>query len=152
MTAVALAVLAAITTFAPAPAVLAAEGDEGTIAQPPPSFENPRKLVIQMNSPDEKHQQTVLNNIRNLLKFYENNVRIAVVVYGPAIGMVMKGSPFADRIQSLTIYGVEFVACGNTLSATGRPRENLLPDVTYATAGLAEIAERQMEGWIYLKP
>lgn len=129
-----------------------ASRSEGTIAQPPPSFENPRKLVIQLNSPEEKHQETVLNNIRNLLKFYENNVMIAVVVYGPAIDMVMKGSRFADRIQSLNIYGVEFIACGNTLTATNRQRENLLPDVGYATAGLAEIAERQLEGYIYLKP
>jgi len=127
-------------------------GMADTIAKPPPSFENPRKLVIQLNSPDENHQQTVLNNISNLLKFYENNVTIAVVVYGPAIGMLMKGSPFAERIESLTMYGVEFVACGNTLIATHRKRENLLPNVGYATAGLAEIAERQLEGWIYLKP
>jgi len=50
------------------------------------------------------------------------------------------------------MYGVEFIACGNTLAATHRKKEDLLPEAGYATAGLAEIAERQLEGWIYLKP
>ncbi|MBI4666362.1 MAG: DsrE family protein [Nitrospinae bacterium] len=123
-----------------------------TIASPEPAFDNPRKLVIQLNTGDVKQQEAVFNNVSNLLKFYENNVRMAVVVFGQGIDVVLKGSAFNERIQSLKAYDVEFIACGNTLKVRQKTKDDLLPGVGYATAGLAEIAERQLSGWVYLRP
>jgi intracellular sulfur oxidation DsrE/DsrF family protein len=57
-----------------------------------------------------------------------------------------------DRIKSLLHYDVEFVACGNTLTATKRHAKELIPGVTVVRAGIPEIVERSLQGWVYIRP
>ena len=49
-----------------------------------------------------------------------------MVAYGPGVRNLIKGqSMVAERIQSLQLYDVQFLACGNTMSAIGHNRDNL---------------------------
>ncbi len=57
-----------------------------------------------------------------------------------------------ERISSLLQYDIEFVACGNTMEATGRTKADLIEGVDMVTAGIPEIMERTLQGWLYIRP
>ena len=136
--------------------IFAAEGAnaETVLADPKPDMDDPRRIVLALNTNDEAAVNNLLFNVVNIQKFYgQENVQLAVVAYGAGVRNFLKSeSKVAERIQSLLLYDISFIACGNTLDATGRTREELLEGVEHAQAGLPEIVERQLRGWIYLKP
>jgi uncharacterized protein len=124
------------------------------LSDPKPGMDNPRQIVLALNTNDEAAVNNLLFNVVNIQKFYgQENVEIAVVGYGAGVRNFLKDeSKVADRIQSLNLYDVQFIACGNTLDAIGRKREQLIDGVDWVQAGLPEIVERQLRGWAYLKP
>ena len=84
-------------------------------------------------------------------------LRIGIGLYFIAYGAGMEAlysesSPVVDRIESLLKYDVEFVGCGNTMETTGHTADDLIPGVDVVTAGIAEIVERQLKGWVYVAP
>jgi len=124
-----------------------------TMAEPAPSFDEPRRIVVSLNEKDEKRVNTVLSNVMNMQKFYgPDNVRLALVAYGPGIWSILKDSPVRARIESLQFYDIEFVACGNTLDAIHKTKADMIDGVGWTRAGLVEIVERRMSGWVDLKP
>lgn len=127
---------------------------ETEMANPKPDWDNPRRIVLQMTEHDPKRVNAIFNNAINVQKFYgQDNVKVAIVAFGPGVRALLKASaPAADRVQALADYGVEFVACGNTLATIGAKPEDLLPGVGTATAGIAELVERQIKGWHVIVP
>jgi len=127
---------------------------ETRLASPKPGWDNPRKIVLQLNGDEPRHVNNVLYNAVNLQKFYgQDNVKVAIVAYGAGVrALLADQSKVADRVASLKAYEVEFVACGNTLDTIGRKATELLPGVTVATAGIAELVERQLQGWTVIAP
>jgi len=135
--------------------MVTAEGSaETTFADPKPDFDNPRKIMLQLTSSDPKAMNNVLWNAINLQKFYGvDNVKIAIVGFGDGMKAFYKNdSPVKARIESQLKYDIEFVGCGNTMSATHRSPDDLIPGVKHVTAGIAEIVERKLRGWIYIRP
>ncbi|MBF0246536.1 MAG: DsrE family protein [Alphaproteobacteria bacterium] len=123
----------------------------GTLAEPAPSIDNPRMVVLTLNEKDDKRVNAVLSNAINIQKFYgADNVMIAIVAYGPGIWSVLADSPVKARVESLMMYDVEFIACGNTLESIHR--DDLLEGVERVQAGLPEIIERRLSGWVDLNP
>jgi intracellular sulfur oxidation DsrE/DsrF family protein len=139
--------LGSVLVFGPALA-------ETELADPKPSFDNPRRIMLQLTSDDPKVMNNILYNAINLQKFYGiDNVQIAVIGFGAGMkAFYEKDSPVADRIKSQLKYGIEFVGCGNTMTATHRDPSELIPGVSHVTAGIAEIVERKLSGWIYIRP
>ncbi len=127
---------------------------ETELADPKPGFDNPRRIMLQLTSDDPKDMNNILWNAINLQKFYGiDNVEIAIVGFGGGMkAFYEKDSPVADRIKSQLKYGIEFVGCGNTMTATHRKPSELIPGVKHVTAGIAEIVERKLKGWIYIRP
>jgi len=127
---------------------------ETRMADPPPGFDNPRRIILQLTSDDPRTVNSILYNAVNLQKFYgQDNVRIAVIAFGPGMEALYAGtSPVKDRITSLQQYGVEFIGCGNTMETTGHTPADLIEGVEHVTAGIAEIVERQLRGWVYVRP
>ncbi len=127
---------------------------ETKFADPQPDFDNPRKIVLQLTSGDAKDMNNVLWNAVNLQKFYGiDNVKIAIIGFGDGMkAFYEKDSPVAERIKSQLKYDIEFVGCGNTMTATKRSPSELIPGVKHVTAGIAEIVERQLRGWMYIRP
>jgi uncharacterized protein len=144
-----LAVLLAALFLVAAPARAETE-----LATPKPDWDNPRKIALQLTESDAKRVNAIFHNAINLQKFYgQDNVKVAIVAYGPGVRALLKGSaPAPDRVQALQDYGVEFVACGNTLTTIGKAEADLLPGVPMVTAGLADLVERQLKGWVILVP
>jgi hypothetical protein len=127
---------------------------ETSLADPKPSLDNPRKILLQLTSKDPRTINSLLFNVVNIQKFYGmDNVRIAVVAYADGMqAFYKKTSPVNDRIVSLLLYDVEFVACGNTMQASGHKAADLIEGVETVTAGIPEIVERTLRGWHYIRP
>jgi len=123
------------------------------VAQPEPDFDNPRRIVVSLSEKDEKRVNAVLNNVMNIQKAYGTDyVKIAVVAYGPGIWAMLKDSPVRKRVESMLLYEIEFVACGNTLTSIEKTKSDLIDGVGWAQAGLVEIVERRLDGWVDIKP
>lgn len=128
--------------------------NDTVVVDPQPDWDNPRKIVLQVTSKDEFHVNNVYYNAINLQKFYgADNVKVAIVFFGPGIRPILKESAIAaERVKSLQDYEVEFIACNNTLTTIGKMPEDLLPGIRVVTSGIAEIVEKKMDGWHYIVP
>jgi uncharacterized protein len=124
------------------------------LADPPPSVDKPRRIMLQLTSDEPKIMNAVLTNAANLQKFYgPDNVEVVIVAFGPGMeALYGKTSPVADRVSSLMHYDVKFAACANTMEATQHKAEELISGVEVVPAGIAEIVERQLRGWVYVRP
>jgi uncharacterized protein len=143
-----------LTAFGLVMALMAPARAASALADPAPTIEHPRRIVMSLSERDPARIETVLNNIGNLQRFYgADYVRIALVAYGPGLDALLKDlSGVKDRIQSLVAIDVEVEACGNTLAALHREPKDLIEGVKLVPAGLAEIVERQVAGWVYVRP
>ena len=66
--------------------------------------------------------------------------------------MIKNDTPLKDRVESLMEGGVEFVACENTMDTKKLSKTDMLKGISYTRAGMQEIIERKLSGWIYLAP
>lgn len=139
-----------LTLLAAAPAAAEQTG----LAEPRPSWDNPRKVILQLTVDDPRHVGNVLYNAINIQKFYgQDNVKVAIIAYAAGVRALLgESATTADRIASLEEYDVEFVACGASLEAMGKSAADLLPGVRVVPFGIPEIMERQMRGWLYVVP
>jgi intracellular sulfur oxidation DsrE/DsrF family protein len=127
---------------------------ETEFAKPKPSIDNPRKIVFSIDTYDKKAVNHVLSTINNVMKFYRpENTEIVVVAYSQGIKALLKqgDKEIRSRIEALMTYDVVFIACGNSMRTFKIDKKQLLDDVEYATAGIVEIIERQLQGYVYIK-
>ncbi len=123
------------------------------MADPAPDWDHPRKLLLQLDSSDPAKVNLVLNNALNSQSFYgPDNIKVAVVAFGPGVDALLKGSKVADRVSAATYNHVEFLACGQTMSSLKKTAADLLPGVTMTPAGVPTLLERQLKGWTYVAP
>jgi intracellular sulfur oxidation DsrE/DsrF family protein len=127
---------------------------ETELAEPKPSLEAPRRIVASLSEADPDRANAVLSNLVNVQAFYgQDLVEIRLVAYGPGLRHLLReGSGVVERIQSLQAYGIGFVACGATLDTLGLTPAAVLEGVEVVQNGLPEIVERQLSGWIYIRP
>lgn len=152
-----LAALAAVPLAAvPLAAVpLAAAGQRDTpLAEPRPTIDAPRRLVVSLAEADPARANGVFNALVNIQRFYgQDLVEIQVVTYGPGVRHLLRAeSRVAERVASLQSYGIAFVACGATLETLGLGPEHVMEGVAVVPNGLPEIVERQLAGWVHLRP
>ncbi|WP_457608529.1 DsrE family protein [Nitratifractor sp.] len=124
-------------------------------SDPQPTFDNPRRVFMKLNSADIHYANHLLGTIYNLLKEYPSDtLKVAVLVYGPGMRVIKKDydAKTLDRIRSLMEYDVEFVGCINTMQTMGWKKKDFIEDIEYVQAGVAEVIERQVAGWIDATP
>ncbi len=99
-----------------------------------------------------------LRNIRNHL-IGDPTVKIVVVGYGPGIDFLLKGAKdkngnaFENTVDELSLAGVDFRVCNNTLTSRSIDPKQVLSDARIVPAGVVEIVRLQAkEGFVYLKP
>jgi intracellular sulfur oxidation DsrE/DsrF family protein len=132
------------------PAVLAADTKVGD-GKTAPATKN--RIVIQINEEDTKKWNAVLANIRNIqAELGTKNVAIAVVAISYGLGMLTADSLAANSVEDALASGVEFIACGNSMTAQQIDKADLAKGVTIAKAGYVELMKRQQQGWTYLRP
>ena len=122
-------------------------------ADPKPSIDNPRRFVFPISEGTDSAINHVLSSTNNVMKFYgPEKCEVCIVCYSKGIKTLQKFRSFSKRVKSLMTYDVEFIACGNTMRTLKLKKEDLLDDVEIVTAGIVELIERQLRGWIYIRP
>jgi uncharacterized protein len=119
------------------------------------TFQGPHRVVMHLNSGDEKVQRGALNNIRNLYQEVgREHLRVELVVHGAGLPLLTKkDSTLAPELAQLkTAYDVEFTACSNTMKAQGLTRADLIDQVDRTVPAMVRLMELQEEGWAYIKP
>lgn len=109
------------------------------------------RIVFQVNEDDSRKWNTVLANINNVQEEL-GKVEVAVVVIGPALGMIKAEALTANKVQDAMAAGVRFVACGNSMKAQQLTRDDMIDRIDYAPAGYVELMRLQQQGWTYLRP
>ena len=122
-------------------------------ASPHPSIEHPRRVIFQFGYGDEKSAGRMINYVVNLQKAYEpGHIDLAVVCLNDGIFLIKKDTPLKERVQSLMDVGVEFIACENTMDTKKLTKNDMLYGISFTRAGMQEIIERRLAGWINLVP
>ena len=109
------------------------------------------RVVFQLNDDDSRKWHTLLANVNNVQEEL-GKVEVAVVVIGPALGMLKADALTANKVQDAMSTGVRFVACGNSMSAMKLDKDDMIDRIDYARAGYVEIMRLQQQGWTYLRP
>ncbi|XOB60776.1 DsrE family protein [Campylobacterota bacterium DY0563] len=124
---------------------------ESTFSNPQPTFDEPRKVAIQLYDSDLKKVNHNLSTIYNILKEYpEESLKVVVISYGNGVRALKKDYDKATltRINSLMEYDVEFIVCKNTMDTMKWTKDDFIDGVSYVQAGIVELIERQVAGYI----
>jgi uncharacterized protein len=124
------------------------------LSEPIPSMDKPREVVMGISQGDDESINHGLSTANNILKFYgPEKIHLRIVAYYHGIRTLLKSEKeIAVRVRALQQYGVEFVACGNTMETKKIPPDQLIDDVEIVSAGIAEIIERSHDGAFYIQP
>ena len=117
--------------------------------------QDPHRVVMHLNSGEEKVQRGALNNIRNLYQEVgREHLLVELVVHGAGLTLLTKkDSTLATELAQLkTAYDVEFTACSNTMKAQSLTRADLLDQVDRTVPAMVRLMELQEQGWVYIKP
>lgn len=126
---------------------------ESTFSDPQPTFDEPRKVAIQLYDSDLKKVNHNLSTIYNILKEYpEESLKVVVISYGNGVRALKKDydKDTLTRINSLMEYDVEFIVCKNTMETMKWTKDDFIEDVSYVQAGIVELIERETAGYVGL--
>ncbi len=138
------------------PAVQAAEKTteaktERFPGDPPENF-----VVYQLNKPEADYHDHIVFSVGAMLRQYRDNVRIAVVAFGPGVHVLLKNprrpvsQSVREKLVSLSDYGVEFFACGNTLKSLKLDETAVVPYARVVEVGASKLMELQKQGYAYI--
>jgi intracellular sulfur oxidation DsrE/DsrF family protein len=117
----------------------------------------PHKVVYQINRHEPEYQEAILNSIGAMLKKYVDDVSIVVVAWGPGIHLLAKkpkrpvSKTLQQRVRGMSeSYGIEFIACGNTMHTLGWEQADMVDFARVEEVGAAAIMELQEKGYAYI--
>jgi intracellular sulfur oxidation DsrE/DsrF family protein len=121
----------------------------GLFAQKKP---NKHKIIFQFtNATDTLQQKAIINQLKNLTTHWPN-AKYEVVIHSMGLPLVISSkSKQIEAIKELRAKGVRFLVCENTMKNQKVTRDQLIPEVEYVPVGIAEIIEKQEQGWSYIK-
>jgi uncharacterized protein len=139
-----------------AQAPVAEDHAAGTIA----AARNPRQVLLHVTDVGPGEAEALLDDVEFMFETAWLNwqeLEVQMVVHGNAMDLVRADlSPVSNRIRDLvhTYDGLRVTACGQSRArnerAEGRIIE-LLPWVEEVESGVREAAQRQAEGWTYIR-
>ena len=118
---------------------------------PPENF-----VVYQLNKPESDYHDHIVFSVGAMVRQYRDNVRIAVVAFGPGIHVLLKNprrpvtQVVREKLVSLSDYGVEFFACGNTLKSLNLDEAAVVPYAKVIEVGASKLMELQKQGYAYI--
>ena len=122
------------------------------------------RIVFQVDQNDPAVMNLVLNNVQNMLDYYNGKgepAKIEVVAYGPGLNMLRDDkSPVKDRLSRMTKDGsfpasLQFSACHHTMVGMEKKEGHPIPIVSEAKvvpSGVVRINQLQEQGWSYVRP
>lgn len=121
-----------------------------------PGDEPEHKVVYQFNKADLGYQDHVIFSVGEMLRKYGDNIKIVVVAFAEGIHILGKnpGREVKDeihqRVSSLAHYGVEFHACGNTMTSLKWTEKDLVDFAQIVQVGASDLMELQEQGYSYI--
>ena len=122
-----------------------------------PGDEATHKVVYQLNHAEPEHIEHILNSISAVLSKYVDDVAVAIVAFGPGIHLLatQPQRPIPEilrqRVKGMADnYGVELVACGNTMKSLQWGRENIIAQAKIEQVGAAALMDFQQRGYAYI--
>ncbi len=114
------------------------------------------KILYQFNKDDAEYHKHVVNSAGAMIGKYADNIDIVVACFGHGIHVLVKNPawPVDDevraKIKSLAEQGVQFHACGRTLTAMNWTKDDLLPFAKLVEVGVADMMELQEQNYAYV--
>ncbi|ADV45912.1 DsrE/DsrF/DrsH-like family protein [Nitratifractor salsuginis] len=125
-------------------------------SDPQPSFDHPRKWVVPVKTDDIHVVNHIIGAINNVLNEYPpESLQVAMVFYSSGMRVIRKDydPKTLKRLRSLMDgYDVEMVGCLNTMKTMGWKKKEYIDGIIYRQAGVAEVLERAVAGWIVFAP
>lgn len=117
----------------------------------------PVKVVYHLNQGND-NASLAMNNIKNHMAA-DPTAKIVVVTHGKGIDFLLKdakdakGNDFSKTVEDLTLKGVDFRVCNNTLVGRKIDPSTVISDAKIVPAGVVEISNLQAhEHYVYVKP
>jgi intracellular sulfur oxidation DsrE/DsrF family protein len=115
------------------------------------------KLVYQVNRADPEYINHILGSLRAMVVQYGDNVALAVVAFGPGIHLLATRPerPVSLEARQRIVgfandYGVELVACGNTLTGLGWGADRVVSQARIEEVGASALMTYQEKGYAYI--
>ena len=125
-------------------------------SDPKPSFDHPRKWVVPVKTDDIHVVNHIIGGINNVLNEYPpESLQVAMVFYSSGMRVIRKDydAKTLTRLKSLMDgYDVEMIGCINTMKTMGWKKKDYIEGIVYRQAGIAEVLERTVAGWIVFAP
>lgn len=116
-----------------------------------------QKVVYHVNN--LQTAKAALRNVKNHLNALgDKNIEIRVVTHSSGAFVLVegtqdkKGHSFNDQVASLAGRGVKFYICNNTIRGKKIDESKINLHAKRVPSGVAEVAELQQKGFVYLKP
>ena len=109
------------------------------------------KLKVLFHVDEMEKWKLTLANINNFLNGTKDS-DILVVANAVAVKGYIPNFELFETIEELHKRGVVFSACNNALKGNDISPEEVREFVKIVPAGVIEIAEKQMEGYAYIRP
>ena len=117
--------------------------------RPQSANDSPLGVVVHVTEADPERFTRLLRNAANLRADLGPEPAIELVVHGPAVALLLVGSPLREQIAALP--EITACACANSLRSLERTVEDLLPDVHVVPSGVGWVVRRQQQGWSYVR-
>ena len=113
---------------------------------------NAYKVVFDITSSDSTDYQSLIRWLNGISKS-NSNAQMEVVFYGRSLPMVTMGkSGVAEEVEELAKNkNISFRVCEIAMKRHQLTKSDLLPGEETVPDGIAEIVQRQTEGWGYIK-
>jgi hypothetical protein len=113
------------------------------------------RLLLQVSEDSVDKLNLALNNAYNAqMAFGPENIEIEIVVFGAGVNTLKYYAPIpiADKVKEAKYAGVRIVVCDIAMRSHKLRPADMLPEVRYVESGVAELVEKQTEGWAYVRP
>ncbi|MBW4031201.1 MAG: hypothetical protein HIU88_00880 [Acidobacteria bacterium] len=111
-----------------------------------------KHLLIHAYGETSETLSVALRAARNAANEFGPEVGIHIVVQGPAVEHLTTQSGFAHEIrETVASDSIEVAACSNSLGAVGIDTSQLADAVGSVPSAVAYIAQKQWEGWAYVR-
>ena len=113
---------------------------------------NQHLLIHAYGLDPEQLLATTLRVTRNAHTQLGTRARLHLVVQGPAVKLLTLGSVHRTEIEEiLALPEVEILACENSMSSANITDSDLLTGIQTVPSAVAYLAEKQWEGWAYVR-
>lgn len=109
------------------------------------------KVIFHLQSSDTLVHKSIVSQISNLKKEFPT-AAVEVLCHGPGIDFLLnKKSKYSQKIESMKLGDIHFVACEFTMSQRKIKKEDVVPFASSVPYGITEIVKKQQENWLYIK-